>query len=1095
MDIDEYLNYYIFNTYVDNEDWPQNNIKLWREKSATGRWRWMLFDTDYGFGLFSPYNGQNLVPNLAYDEWSRVLIRALMQNQNFKNEFIQRFAAHLNTTFEPNREIRILDSIVRIIDDKMPRHIEKWQEPYSYEYWQSNIAKMRKFATDRIPDITSQILTYFGIPGTYHLESSVSDPGLGRIKLCEVDITGAPEGTYFDDIPVRLEAIPEKGYKFTGWTGDVSGNANPVSYTFSSDAFIQANFEEADTISNSADTISNIYINEFSAGKTGITDEQREEEDWIEIFNANDFAVNIGGLYISDSLNMPLKCQISKDSAEMTTIPPRGYLILWADNEIGQGVRHLDFKLNKDGEELCLVQRIGERIGVLDSIHYNKQYTNITYGRYPDGQENWTYLIPTGGSMNKVREISGLFINEFCTANNTIIKDENGNNEDWIEIYNANDQPVDIGGLFITDSLAYPTKYRIPATSPDSTTIPAHGYLLLWADNHKDPGVLHLNFKLGKEGEQIGLAGYDGKNYIDSLIYGEQYSNSSSSRYPDGNYKWICLPPTPGSTNILPVKTGLFINEFCASNNTIITDEYGNIEDWIEIYNANDQPVDIGGLFITDSLGYPTKYRIPAISPDSTTIPAQGYLLLWADNQENRGVLHLDFKLGKEGEQIGLAGYDGKNYIDSLIYGEQYSNSSSSRYPDGNNQWIVAPSTPGKTNTLPVIKGLFINEFSADNINIIADEEGGYDDWIEIYNSTDKPLDIGGLYITDSLGNPGKYRIPSTFSDSTTVPARGYKLLWADDQKEQGVLHVNFKLGKNGEQIGLAGYDKINYLDTLTYDDQYTNSSLSRYPDGNKNWAYVPATPGGKNKFETGGLYINEFMPVNDYIIADEYGEFDDWIELFNASDEPVNIGGLFMTDSLGNPAKSRISSKYPDSTTISPHGYVLLWADDQVEQGILHLGFKLAKTGEAVGLAFRQSNRYTFIDSVSYSSEKNVLSYCKIPDGTGTWIVSNYPTPNHSNTVVLNSNSYSAECRLLQNIPNPFNQATTIEYFLPESTQNAMINIYDLYGILRKSIPLPLAGHCYITVNGNEFASGMYTYTLIVDGLVIDVKKMISSH
>jgi hypothetical protein len=126
---------------------------------------------------------------------------------------------------------------------------------------------------------------------------------------------------------------------------------------------------------------------------------------------------------------------------------------------------------------------------------------------------------------------------------------------------------------------------------------------------------------------------------------------------------------------------------------------------------------------------------------------------------------------------------------------------------------------------------------------------------------------------------------------------------------------------------------------------------------------------------------------------------------------------------------------------------------------------------------------------------DKNVLSYGKIPDGKGAWNVFNYPTPYHSNSIFLITDRYSIECNLHQNVPNPFDQETTIEYFLPESTRNATINIYDLTGILHKSIPLPHAGHGYIAINAGGFKPGMYTYTLIVDGLVMDTKKMIVSY
>jgi hypothetical protein len=844
MDINEYLNYYISETFFDNEDWPHNNIRYWRENNSTGRWRWMVFDTDYGFGLFNYYSGNNL-KDLSSTYWSRDVIRGLMENQNFENEFIQRFAAHLNTTFEPNRVVGILDSIASIIDSKMPRHINKWHHPPNYDpSWLGFVDNMRDYAYSRVPSMRNQIINYFDIPGTYNLETSVSIPNSGIIKLCEVDITNAPEGLYFDNIPIRMEAVPEEGYVFTGWTGDINNTSNPISLTFSSDVFIQANFEE-DEIPD----ISNIYINEFAAHDTWVTDDHGDHEDWIEIYNDNDFPVDIGGLYVSDLISFPLKCQISKDFPEITTIPPNGYLVLWADREPNEGVLHLNFKLDNDGEQLSLVERRAGTNVYLDSLHFNKQYVNTTYGRYPDGDDEWCYLIPTAGSSNISYDtpFSGIVINEFSADNDNIIADENGEYDDWIEIYNPTDDPVNIGGLFITDSLNYRTKHRIPSAYPDSTTIPAHGYLVLWADEQEEQGVLHLGFKLGRNGEQIGLVGYNGTDYIDSLTYGKQYSNSSASRYPDGTDIWIHPPPTPGSANTLPVISGLYINEFSASNANIIADGNGEYDDWIEIYNSTDNPVNIGGLYITDSLDCPDKDRIPSTYPDSTTIPAHGYLILWADNTEDQGVLHLDFNLSRSGEQIGLAGYDRTGFINSLTYGEQLTNSSSSRIPDGNDFWIYAMPTPGSTNILPVISGLYINEFSASNTDIITDEHGDYDDWIEIYNSTDAPLDIGGLYITDNLNDLTKYRIPVTDPGQTTIPAYGYLILWADDQEEQGVLHLGFNLSRTGEEIGLVKYNGTDIIDSVTYGEQPSNSSSSRYPDGNDIWIFAPPTPGRTN--------------------------------------------------------------------------------------------------------------------------------------------------------------------------------------------------------------------------------------------------------
>jgi hypothetical protein len=840
---------------------------------------------------------------------------------------------------------------------------------------------------------------------------------------------------------------------------------------------------------------SQLYINEFCASNnTVLADEKEDYDDWIEIYNATGNPVDIGGMYITDSLDDPVKYRIPSTSPGLTTIPPFGYLILWADHQETQGILHLNFKLGKNGGQIGLADFDGT--SYIDSLTYGRQYTNSSSSRYPDGNGPWIYPPPTPGSTNTLPVISGLFINEFCTSNNSILADEFGNYDDWIELYNSTDKPLNIGGLFITDSLNYPVKHRIPTTYPNITTIPAHGYMVLWADNQEEQGLLHLDFSIGRDGEQIGLAGYDGKSYIDSLTYGKQYSNASSSRYPDGNDSWIYPPPTPGSTNTFPNITGLFVNEYCVSNLNITTDENGEYDDWVEIYNSADAPVNIGGLFITDSLGYPAKHRIPSTCPDSTTIPAHGYLVLWTDNQEEQGILHVDFKLGRDGEQIGLAGYDGKNLIDSLTYGEQYSNSSSSRYPDGNNQWLNVPPTPENTNTLPAISGLFINEFCTSNINMITDTQGEYDDWVEIFNSTDVPVDIGGLYITDSLGYPAKHRIPSTCPDSTTIPAHGYLVLWTDNQQGQGILHIEFKLGRDGEQIGLAGYDRKNFIDSLTYGEQYLNSSVSRYPDGINQWLFGPSTPGRKNEqYITEGLYINEFMPNNDNFVADEHGEFNDWIELYNSTDKPLDIGGLFVTDSLGDPAKYRIPTTYPDSTTIPAYGYILLWADKQEEQGILHLGFKLSKTGEAIGLTVQQPDNIIFIDSLSYNLDISInQSYGKIPDGAGTWTLLYSPTPYHANIITSVKNTDSEINQLHQNSPNPFIRITSIEYYLAEHVKNAVIYIYDMSGSQVKNILLDPKGYGNIIINGSDLKAGMYVYTLVADGQVVDRKRMIKT-
>jgi hypothetical protein len=147
----------------------------------------------------------------------------------------------------------------------------------------------------------------------------------------------------------------------------------------------------------------------------------------------------------------------------------------------------------------------------------------------------------------------------------------------------------------------------------------------------------------------------------------------------------------------------LYINEFCAKNDLGYADEYGNFSDWIEIYNASENDIDLAGFYLTDSLPSKSLWKIPAGHPDQTSIEAGGFLVLWADGDTTKGPLHLNFKLGRNGEDIGLSA-DGIQFIDSLSYPEQYSNISYGRCPDGLGEFdFTGLQSPEASNCSPSI--------------------------------------------------------------------------------------------------------------------------------------------------------------------------------------------------------------------------------------------------------------------------------------------------------------------------------------------------------------------------------------------------------
>lgn len=315
------------------------------------------------------------------------------------------------------------------------------------------------------------------------------------------------------------------------------------------------------------------------------------------------------------------------------------------------------------------------------------------------------------------RAFSQLVINEFVASNDFSFPGPEGDFPDWIEIYNAGDEAVMLGGYFLADDLADPTAmYEIPSTFPDSVTVPAGGYILFYANKGEATSVLNLNFKLSGGGEQIGF--WDpAENVLDSLTYGEQFTDTSMGRIPDGANKWVKYSvPSPGVSNSEGVVMGglLMINEFMASNDFAFPGPENDFPDWIEIYNAGSEAVDLSGYFMADDLADPTAmYEIPGTSPDSVTVEAGGYILFFANKGEETSVLNLNFKLSGGGEQIGLWAPD-QSVIDTLTYGEQQTDTSYGRVVDGASEWVFF-STP--TPKAPNEEGVIVSVISYSKAN------------------------------------------------------------------------------------------------------------------------------------------------------------------------------------------------------------------------------------------------------------------------------------------------------------------------------------------------------------------------------------------
>ncbi len=1072
MDVEEFMNILIANIYFENEDWPHNNNKFWRERSENGKWRWYMFDLDFGFGYW-PRSGNTVEWVFGRSPHSEIA-SGLKQNQGFRDAFVQRMASHLNTTFRTDRVLHVLDSVKGNIDQEMVNHIERWGNPWSHAKWESNVQVMRDFALERSPVVISQVMSEFGLSDTFRLQVANQHPDLGEVRVAGVAVPGEFSGFYFSDVPLQVVAIPRPGYRFTGWTGDVESSSGQIEIRSSTPVTLTAHFGPSEPLTG-------LLINEFmTSSEEGIPDDHGESEDWIEIYNSHDYPVDLAGLYLSDSAGFLTQYCIPGGSPEETTIPAKGYRLLWADSDPEQGPLHLSFKLKKSGEMILLSQQTGTGIHIIDSLAYSGQYADVTYGRDPLVTEQWKYLEPTPGEENRERRLENITINEFMASNRSVLQDSDGQYKDWIELYNANPYPVDVAGMFISDDSLDPVKHRIPARFSDSTTIPAGGFLVLWADDSTEQGILHLDFRLSGDGEQVILTQPNGLDLLDSVTYPDLIPDTPYGRSSDGLGSFCYMPPTPGASNRMYNYDGIRISEIAASDHQVLADGSGEYDDWIELHNTSENEIDIAGLIINDTLTPAGGTFFPFGYPELTTIAPDGYLILWADDSTEQGILHLGFGLREKGEQVGLFTAPGE-LVDSVTFPNQYDDFSYGLMDQ--DRWMCVPPTPGRKNTLPVLENLYINEYMSDNENRLADEYGEFDDWIEIYNDNPFPVDLGGLYLSDSLQWPGKYRISSNDPDRTVVAAGGYVIIWADGDSDQGALHTNFKLSREGEDLILSGYDYRQMIHGISFDKQYSNFSTGRLDDTGP-WTDLPPTPGAMNRMpDLDLLFINEIMTSNVDVHCDPYGEYDDWIEFYNGGPEAVDLGGLFLTDSIGDPDPFRISSDHPDSTTVPAYGYLVIWADDSTEQGILHTDFKLSRTGEQVALLGYDGR--LVIDSVTYGLTARNVSFGRWNDGGWPWVAMGTASPLSANTVTSQAaifGSVESDCSIF---PNPASDWITISIRLTQ-TSDVMMKVYDQTG---KLVAVPVQGHYNSgrheitwetdSRTGAPLRPGMYVYTI----------------
>lgn len=440
----------------------------------------------------------------------------------------------------------------------------------------------------------------------------------------------------------------------------------------------------------------------------------------------------------------------------------------------------------------------------------------------------------------------------------------------------------------------------------------------------------------------------------------------------------------------LPVP--LVINEFMAANDSTLADKAGEFDDWIEIHNTGLASLDVGGMYLTDDLSEPLKWRIP----DGTLIPGGDYLLVWADNDPEQGPLHATFTLRAGGEAVGLFDKEvfGNAPIDALTYDTQTADVSYGRTADGGETWgALTTPTPGWSNLgrPPVISDVTHTplEPEADQsvtVTAAITDDGAIASARLHYNA--------GVVVNQVSLNAEGAVISETLRYNATV-AETEIAMYDDGAHGDGGAGD----GVYGATIpSLAHGTRVDYYVAATDDAGMTAT-------GRRNWpwlAYVDPEirPIVHYAYQVGyhhpPLYINEFLTLNRDGLQDEAGNEDDWIELYNAGEADLDVGGMYLSDSLRWPSWWVI----PEGTVVPAHGYAIVWADEEQNEGPLHANFALSGEGERITLYDSHDRGFGFIDDVYFGPQQSDVSYGRYPDGGGTW-GSMPPTPGEPNELM----------------------------------------------------------------------------------------------
>ena len=413
LDIDEFTNYMAVTMFLDNDDWPNNNMKAYRSRND-GRYRFISFDLDFAFALRN-FNKDNDDPfkyfvrfkdaETVYSEnnYNKEIVNLfldLLAHEEYRRKFVDTFCLVGGSVFEPTRSGQIvtelLNKVKPMCDLMRQQGINDGHDPQSA----ANTIKSKLNGRSKKMAGHLKNFSYAGLSTTAQAVTLNTDAEGAHLFVNGIHVPYADfNGHLF--APVTLRAEAPAGYRFAGWkkNGSIVSTNEEMSLPSGSSVSLTATFTKLSADELAAQGITPVRINEVSASNGVFTNEYFKRNDWIELYNTTDSDIDVAGMYLSDKADQPQKYQITKGNSEASTvIPAHGYLIVWCDKLEPQSQLHASFKLAAEGGEVLLSAADGSWT---DRLDYSTMRADETVGRYPDGMNDVVAMnVPTIAKSN-----------------------------------------------------------------------------------------------------------------------------------------------------------------------------------------------------------------------------------------------------------------------------------------------------------------------------------------------------------------------------------------------------------------------------------------------------------------------------------------------------------------------------------------------------------------------------------------------------------------------------------------------------------------------------------------------------------------------